>query len=168
MVLRNVVSGAAKMSAGFWNEVARLADPPPRRTHQPHADAPESVVLEREEPVPEPAPAPAPEVTDGVLVPLDTWTKVMDQLGHLHQAGQDLAEARERAARAETQVEFLKQQLADEKARRTRPPAPKRVAEPVAAPPPAPTVAPAIDLRSASRARVASARNRVSGWLRTD
>lgn len=170
MVLRNVVSGAAKMSAGFWNEVARLADPPGSGTDRRRVDEPESVVLQRDEPVPEPAPAPAPapEVADGVLVPLDTWTKVMDQLGHLHQAGQDLAEARERAARAETQVEFLKQQLADEKARRTRPPAPKRVAEPVAAPPPAPTVAPAIDLRSASRARVASARNRVSGWLRTD
>jgi hypothetical protein len=50
---------------------------------------------------------------DGVLVPLDAWQRVMAQLGNLHQAGQDLADARERAARAETQVEFLKERLAE-------------------------------------------------------
>lgn len=172
MALRNVVSGAAKMSAGFWSEVARLADPPKPRSH-PEQQDPEPVVVERDDPVPDPEPpTPDPEPVDGVLVPVDTWTKVMDQLGNLHQAGQDLAEARERAARAETQVEFLKEQLADEKARRRKPAAPKPVAqpapEPTPTPAPAPTPEPAVDLRVTSRARVASARNRVSGWLRTD
>ena len=170
MALRNVVSGAAKMTAGFWSEVARLAEPPAPPAPVDDRRDPEPVTVERDEPVPEPEP-PAPDTapTDSVLVPIDTWTKVMDQLGNLHQAGQDLAEARERAARAETQVEFLKEQLADEKAKRRKPAAPKPAAQPApAAPAPAPEPEPAVDLRSSSRARVASARNRVSGWLRTD
>ena len=166
MALRNVVSGAAKMSAGFWSEVARLAEPP-KPKDDPEPDRPEPVVVERDDPVPEPEPpTPPADPVDGVLVPVDTWTKVMDQLGNLHQAGQDLAEARERAARAETQVEFLRQQLADEKAKRRKPAAPKQTAEPAAAPAPVPS--PPVDLRTNPRARVASARNRVSGWLRTE
>ena len=169
MALRNVVSGAAKMSAGFWSEVARLAEPPKSRS-EPQPQDPEPVVVERDEPVPDPEPPRSDQdPVDGVLVPVETWTKVMDQLGNLHQAGQDLAEARERAARAETQVEFLKQQLADEKAKRRKPSTPKAAA-PAAQPAaePAPTPQPAVDLRAIPRARVASARNRVSGWLRTD
>ena len=169
-MLRKAVSGAAKMNAGFWSEVARISAPPRPPAETTDSGDPETVVLERDEPTtepePEPAPTAAPAPAEGVLVPLDTWTKVMDQLGNLHQAGQDLATARERAARAETQVEFLKQQLADEKAKRRKPPTPKPVVEPT--PPPAPTPEPAVDLRAVSRARVASARNRVSGWLRTD
>ena len=35
----------------------------------------------------------------------------MAQLGNLHRAGQELAEAMERAARAETEVAFLKERL---------------------------------------------------------
>jgi hypothetical protein len=35
------------------------------------------------------------------------------QLGNLHQAGQELAEARERAARAETEATFLRERLAE-------------------------------------------------------
>jgi len=34
------------------------------------------------------------------------------QLGNLHEAGQQLAEARERAAKAETEVTFLRERLA--------------------------------------------------------
>jgi hypothetical protein len=49
----------------------------------------------------------APTIPDGtMLVPVDAWNRVLDQLGNLHEAGQDLAEARERAARAETTAEF--------------------------------------------------------------
>lgn len=170
MVLRDVVSGAAKMTAGFWSEVARLAEPDRQTAPVDDQREPEPVTVERNEPVPEPEP-PEPDIepTDSVLVPVDTWTKVMDQLGNLHQAGQDLAEARERAARAETQVEFLKQQLADEKAKRRKPATPKPTAESTPpTPPPTPDPEPPVDLRATSRARVASARNRVSGWLRTD
>jgi hypothetical protein len=35
------------------------------------------------------------------------------QLGNLHKAGQELAEARERAARAETEATFLRERLAE-------------------------------------------------------
>lgn len=53
----------------------------------------------------------SPEGT--MLVPLDAWTKVLNQLGNLHEAGQQLAEARERAAKAETEAAFLRERLAD-------------------------------------------------------
>jgi len=48
-----------------------------------------------------------------MLVPIDAWDKMLIQLGNLHQAGQHLAEARERAARAETEAEFLRERLAE-------------------------------------------------------
>lgn len=70
-------------------------------------------------PVVEPEPAepvgpgqvPAPPGT--MLVPIDAWDKMLIQLGNLHQAGQQLAEARERAARAETEAAFLRERLAE-------------------------------------------------------
>ena len=58
-----------------------------------------------------PAPTEPPE--GSMLVPLDAWNKMLNQLGNLHQAGQQLAEARERAAKAETEAVFLKERLAD-------------------------------------------------------
>lgn len=55
-----------------------------------------------------------PVVPEGsMLVPLDAWNRVLNQLGNLHEAGQQLAEARERAAKAETEAQFLKERLAD-------------------------------------------------------
>ena len=87
--------------------------------------------------VPEPAPAEAepaepvpdrPEETDvapvqtegvtvvpegSILVPIDAWDRLLGQLGNLHEAGQQLAEARERAAKAETEAEFLRERLRD-------------------------------------------------------
>jgi hypothetical protein len=48
-----------------------------------------------------------------VLVPIDAWNKMINQLGNLHEAGQQLAEARERAARAETEARFLRERLAE-------------------------------------------------------
>lgn len=48
-----------------------------------------------------------------MLVPLDAWNKMLNQLGNLHEAGQQLAEARERAAKAETEAQFLKERLAE-------------------------------------------------------
>ena len=47
------------------------------------------------------------------LVPRDAWDSMVSQLGNLHQAGQDLAEARERAAKAETEATFLRDRLAE-------------------------------------------------------
>ncbi|NNC92877.1 MAG: hypothetical protein HKN80_10335 [Acidimicrobiia bacterium] len=51
----------------------------------------------------------APE--GSILVPLDAWDRMLGQLGNLHEAGQQLAEARERAAKAETEAQFLKERL---------------------------------------------------------
>ena len=48
-----------------------------------------------------------------MLVPRDAWDKLMDQLGNLHEAGQLLAEARERAAKAETEATFLRERLSE-------------------------------------------------------
>jgi hypothetical protein len=48
-----------------------------------------------------------------MIVPIEAWDKMLLQLGNLHEAGQQLAEARERAARAETEATFLKERLAE-------------------------------------------------------
>ena len=48
-----------------------------------------------------------------MIVPLDAWNKVLNQLGNLHEAGQQLADARERAAKAETEASFLRERLAE-------------------------------------------------------
>ena len=53
-----------------------------------------------------------------MLVPRDAWDKLMDQLGNLHEAGQQLAESRERAARAETEAGFLRERLGEMRAER--------------------------------------------------
>lgn len=56
----------------------------------------------------------SPEVPEGsMLVPLDAWNRMLNQLGNLHEAGQQLAEARERAAKAETEALFLKERLSE-------------------------------------------------------
>lgn len=51
--------------------------------------------------------------TDTMIVPIDAWNKMLAQLGNLHEAGQQLAEARERAAKAETEAAFLRERLAE-------------------------------------------------------
>jgi hypothetical protein len=48
-----------------------------------------------------------------MLVPRDAWDKLMDQLGNLHEAGMHLADARERAAKAETEATFLRERLSE-------------------------------------------------------
>ncbi len=58
-----------------------------------------------------PDPSEPPADTGAVLVPLDQWTSILNQLGNLHQAGQQMADARERAAKAETEAFFLKERL---------------------------------------------------------
>lgn len=72
--------------------------------------------------------------TDSVLVPLDQWTRLLNQLGNLHEAGQQLAEARERAAKAETEAYFLRERVKEMRVRLEE-------AERIAAPPPPPTPA---------------------------
>jgi hypothetical protein len=58
-------------------------------------------------------PEPEPPPPGTMLVPIDAWNKMLNQLGNLHQAGQELAEARERAAKAETESLFLKERLSE-------------------------------------------------------
>lgn len=66
----------------------------------------------RSAPPPQPPSRAAPEAPEGsVLVPIDAWNRMINQLGNLHEAGQQLAEARERAARAETEASFLRERL---------------------------------------------------------
>ena len=48
-----------------------------------------------------------------MLVPRDAWDKLMDQLGNLHESGMHLADARERAAKAETEATFLRERLSE-------------------------------------------------------
>ncbi|MFQ5555464.1 MAG: hypothetical protein ACE5GC_08875 [Acidimicrobiia bacterium] len=48
-----------------------------------------------------------------MIVPIAAWDKMLIQLGNLHEAGQDLAEARERAARAETEAAVLRERLSE-------------------------------------------------------
>ena len=46
-----------------------------------------------------------------VILPIEAWQRLLEQLGNLHEAGQQHAEARERAAKAETTVEFLRERI---------------------------------------------------------
>ncbi len=57
-----------------------------------------------------------------MIVPVDAWNKMLNQLGNLHEAGRELASARERAAKAETEARFLRERLAE--LRRAEQPAP--------------------------------------------
>lgn len=131
MALRGLAGDMARSTAGIWKAVADAVDPAPPR------------------PAPKPAPAPAPaseaepEATIDIeagqmLVPIDAWTRILEQVGHVHEAGQQLADARERAARAETENEFLKEQLREIKSRGR---SPRPQAEPVAPASPAEPVA---------------------------
>lgn len=63
-------------------------------------------------PTPRPATGPTGDGT-AMLVPRDAWDRLIDQLGNLHETGLMLAEARERAARAETEAGFLRERLAE-------------------------------------------------------
>jgi hypothetical protein len=81
----------------------------------------------RAEPAPVPPPAePAPGT---MVVPIEAWDKMLMQLGNLHEAGQQLAEARERAGKAETEAKFLRERLSDLKVEMATAPAPAEVPE---------------------------------------
>jgi hypothetical protein len=72
-----------------------------------------------------PSPAAAPAVPPGsMIIPVDAWNKMLTQLGNLHEAGQQLAEARERAAKAETEASFLRERLAEMRKQGPEPSAP--------------------------------------------
>ena len=87
-----------------------------------------------------------PDVPAGtMLVPIDAWDKMLPQLGNLHEAGQQLAEARERAGKAETEAKFLRERLSEMRTelaetKKSEPPktAQPEVREPRPMPPPEP------------------------------
>ena len=53
-----------------------------------------------------------------MIVPIDAWNKMLNQLGNLHEAGQQLAVVSERAAKAETEARFLRERLEEMRAER--------------------------------------------------
>lgn len=134
-------------------ELGRDLDPPPLQDAGAHSPPPRP---SRTDPVPPPPSEPAPESHPAqpaspsvspaaepagsgpeaaaappgtMIVPIDAWDKMLMQLGNLHEAGQQLAEARERAAKAETEARFLRERLAElrvasvDRGARTAPPA---------------------------------------------
>ncbi len=151
-MLRDVMGGAARLSAGIWREVANVIDP--QSQEEATTDAPGEA-------------APNDAAPEGVLVPVDTWTRVLDQLSNLHQAGQDLAEARERAARAETESVFLREQLAELRSRQRPESRAKPKPADEAASPESPSE-PAEPRSQSARGRVLDARRWMSTWLRPD
>ena len=85
------------------SELGRPVAPVPvRRVEQTVSSPPSEAVL-----------TPKTEQTDTMIVPIDAWNKMLNQLGNLHEAGQQLAEARERAAKAETEAAFLRERTSE-------------------------------------------------------
>ena len=101
------------MSNDFYR-VEFGAQSPARRAPRHAADSTPVDHPAAHQAAPPPAPAPAPPVaSDSVLVPIDQWNRLLGQLGNIHEAGQQLAEARERMGRAETENVFLKERIRD-------------------------------------------------------
>ena len=82
-------------------ELGRTLNPDPEST-EPTSPPPQPTATKA---------GPAPPGT--MIVPIDAWNKMLNQLGNLHEAGQQLATARERAAKAETESTFLRERLAE-------------------------------------------------------
>ena len=92
-------------------DAAVAEDDPVRQAPEPQRITPDAAPLPPERDAAGERPE-APEPPPGtMLVPVDAWNKMLAQLGNLHEAGQALAEARERAAKAETEAEFLRERL---------------------------------------------------------
>ncbi len=118
----------------------------------PSPDDQDVVVDLRDQPPPPPVTRDGVEAPPGtMIVPIAAWDKMLMQLGNLHEAGQQLAEARERAAKAETEATFLRERLAELRAEtarttdaapppRAEPPEPtRRIEEPFTDPPTPPS-----------------------------
>jgi hypothetical protein len=108
----NIPSYLEKTEDGYLRIVSmsgirEWADEIGREVKAPLEDAPEEIDLSEDG-----GGDYEPEIPEGtMLVPLDAWNKMLNQLGNLHEAGQQLAEARERAAKAETEATFLRERL---------------------------------------------------------
>jgi len=102
------LKGIQRRAERLGRKLETPAPPPTIDTREPEREPeppePEAVEEETAEPA-------IPEGT--MLVPLDAWNKMLIQLGNLHEAGQQLAEARERAGKAETETAFLRERLSE-------------------------------------------------------
>lgn len=130
-----------------WSEETDDEDVVVDLTPEPDADPePASEAEAREPAVPE----------GSMLVPLDAWNKMLNQLGNLHEAGQQLAEARERAAKAETEAQFLKERLAEMRSqleKERQPPSPPELEDEHGAAPSTPHTTTTLGGTAASLAR---------------
>lgn len=171
MGIRGLAGDMARNSSVLWRGFADAVDPDGRPARADRADPADRIDL-TSDPVAAtttdaPPAGPNPTGADGfaqhggsMVVPLDTWTRILEQVGNVHEAGQQLADARERAARAETENTFLREQLTEFKAQRrpTRRPASK--------PGPAPPATNAQrQERNSTDSAVTRVRRRVGGWL---
>ena len=117
--LRMVSLRGIQVRAEKLGRELETTSPPATVEIQEPEPEPEREIVEDETAIPETgepdtdeskvSPAEIPEGT--MLVPLDAWNKMLMQLGNLHEAGQQLAAARERAAKAETETTFLRERL---------------------------------------------------------
>lgn len=87
----------------------------PSRAYDEHAETSDgSRDAAEAEPAVDEDVSPSPGTPAGtMIVPIAAWDKMLMQLGNLHEAGQQLAESRERAAKAETEVKFLRERLGE-------------------------------------------------------
>lgn len=120
--LRMVSLEAVRRRASSLGRETRPAPPPdsqptPTEERQEPRGRVERTVIESHPttaPLPSQPPPVEPTAPDGtMIVPIAAWDKMLMQLGNLHEAGQQLAEARERAAKAETEARFLRERLAE-------------------------------------------------------
>jgi hypothetical protein len=137
--LEGVKQRATELGRAIRSEETLIEQPiPPQQSPQRQT----STLPVNETTVPAPAEL-APAGT--MIVPIDAWNKMLNQLGNLHEAGQQLAIASERAAKAETEAKFLRERLAElrrEPISQTFEPTAADQAEPAPASNPEPTSAP--------------------------
>ena len=103
------------------------SSPAPVASHEPEDTRHETRDTRHEAPPASPLVQPPEPAT--MIVPVDAWNKMLTQLGNLHEAGQQLAEARERAAKAETEASFLRERLAEMRETSDSSPSPQDLAE---------------------------------------
>ncbi len=105
---------------GRAHDLGRPLAPVPIRvteTEQSEVEGVKAPSRQRSDPPPGPggpnSPLRGEQTSEMMIVPLDAWNKMLNQLGNLHEAGQQLGDARERAAKAETEAMFLRERLAE-------------------------------------------------------
>jgi len=100
-----VIARAEQLGRTVARRVPADSPQPASEEQEPEAEARKPKV---EVPLEEPESPPGT-----MIVPIDAWNKMLNQLGNLHEAGQQLATASERAAKAETEAMFLRERLAE-------------------------------------------------------